>query len=186
MKNVFLKRMAIVLIAAVTVSVSAVAQTASEDDFGKGTMVFSLGLGLGSTMYGAGYGMKIPPVSASLEFCILDNLFKNSGKGAIGIAPTVGYASYGWGSWGFSDIMVGAKGNFHYQFIPKLDTYAGVHVGYGIVKWDAGDYLTGTAGSGLYYAFLVGGRYYFANNLAGWAELGYGVSVLNIGIAVKF
>jgi hypothetical protein len=157
--------------------------------FVKGSTVAGLGLGLGGTMYGSGYGMKVPPLSLSLEYGLVDNLIKSSGKGSIGVAPTIGYASYGYdflGDWSLTNLMIGAKGNFHYQFIPKLDTYAGIHIGYNIVKWDTdNDIFDGAAASEIFWAFHVGGRYYFTNNLAVMAELGYGISVLNIGISLK-
>ena len=38
----------------------------------------------------------------------------------------------------------------------------------------------------LEFGGFVGGRYYFSPNLAAQAELGYGLGILNIGIAYKF
>jgi hypothetical protein len=35
-------------------------------------------------------------------------------------------------------------------------------------------------------SFFVGGRYYFSEFFAAMLELGYGVSYLNIGVALKF
>ena len=37
-----------------------------------------------------------------------------------------------------------------------------------------------------WFTAFVGARYFFAKNLGGFAELGYGVSYLNLGLAYKF
>jgi hypothetical protein len=63
-------------------------------------------------------------------------------------------------------------------------------LGYGIlnIKYFGGygiDDYTGSS-SGIQWAWFIGGRYYFIENLALMAELGYGVAYLNVGIAFKF
>ena len=40
--------------------------------------------------------------------------------------------------------------------------------------------------SGLSIAWFAGARYYFSDNFAVMAEIGYGVAYLNLGIALKF
>jgi len=132
-KSIFLFVMALVMSgASVTI---ATAQKADGSIFGKGSKVVNLGLGLGG-MHGAGYGMRVPPIQGAFEIGIVDNLIKSTGQGAIGIAPTIGYAAWGFEDWTLSDIFLGVKGNFHYQFVPKLDTYAGVQLGYNVVmEW---------------------------------------------------
>jgi hypothetical protein len=44
---------------------------------------------------------------------------------------------------------------------------------------------TPTAGGGFTYNVFVGGRYYFTDNIGAFAELGYGISILNLGLCVK-
>ena len=46
--------------------------------------------------------------------------------------------------------------------------------------------LGGSYGSAAGFSFYVGGKYFFTNNFAALAELGYGVSYLNVGVALKF
>ena len=163
---------------------------AQEQSFGKGDYVVNLGIGLGSPIYhGTGYKMAVPPISASFEFCIVDGIAK---KGSVGIAPYIGFSSYkykvdDWG-WRYTNIILGARGAFHYPFVDKLDTYAGIMLGYDIITWkeigDA-DYDADAPGSFVHSEF-IGARYYFANNFAGFAELGYGVSWFTMGISFKF
>jgi hypothetical protein len=63
-------------------------------------------------------------------------------------------------------------------------------LGYNIVSvnedsnYIGSDYKTNT--SAPVASWFVGARYYFNDNLAGMAELGYGVAYLNLGIAYKF
>lgn len=76
----------------------------------------------------------IPPVSASLEYCVKDNLFDE--KSSLGVGIYAGYFAQKWkdGSFGalgdldlkYSDFVVGVRGALHYQFVEKLDTYGGV------------------------------------------------------------
>lgn len=155
----------------------------------------SLGVGLGGTLYtGSGYSSKMPLISLSYERCLKDNLFDE--KSSLGIGGIVGYTSskweYGGYGWKYSDIVIGVRGALHYQFVNKLDTYTGLMLGYNISsaktighipEFDWG-YSASTGGFA--WSWYLGARYYFSNSLAGFAELGYGVSVLNLGIALKF
>ena len=49
----------------------------AQNTFVKGDKVLNLGIGLGSTLYtGGSYTSKIPPLSASFEVGVKDNLFE--------------------------------------------------------------------------------------------------------------
>lgn len=39
---------------------------------------------------------------------------------------------------------------------------------------------------GVAYGLHVGGRYYFTDQIGAYAELGYGIALLNIGLTAKF
>lgn len=165
----------------------------AQNTFNKGDKVVNLGIGLGSTLYsGSYYTNKFPPVSASFEVGVKDELFDE--KSSLGIGGYVGYTGakwdyMGWG-WNYSSIIVGARGALHYQLIDKLDSYTGLMLGYNIVS--AKTYGSGGAwnnysasASGVTYSWFLGGRYYFTDSFAGLLELGYGIAYLNIGIALK-
>jgi hypothetical protein len=166
--------------------------SAQEPTFVKGDKVLNLGVGLGSNLYsGSYYHSQIPPVSASFEVGVADKILE---KGVIGVGGYLGFSSYKYtyanSGWKTSNIIIGARGNFHYPLVEKLDTYTGLLLGYGIVNnkffgaYNEGDY--GGSSSGIQWAWFVGGRYYFKENLAAMLELGYGVAYLNLGIALKF
>jgi len=160
--------------------------------FMEGDMVINAGVGIGTYINHDTnmntFSMTIPPISGSFEYCILDRLI--DGEGSVGIG---GYLSYilfrgkdkitGGNGFNVGDLVIGPRGLFHYQFIDNLDTYAGVMVGYDIVSFSQPN---GTAGSKFCPAFFVGARYYFTNNFGVFGELGYGVSLLQLGFTYKF
>jgi len=176
----------------VVVSLTLTQLMAQDPVFVKGDKVLNIGIGLGSTLYsGSYYKSAIPPISASLEFGVVDNILE---KGVIGVGPYFGYSSYKYdylsSAWKYTNMILGVKGNFHYPLVEKLDTYAGLLLGYNIVtsKWTGSgvedDYSASS--SGLAWSGFIGGRYYFKDTFAVMAELGYGIAYLNIGIALKF
>lgn len=183
-----MKKLLFLIVAGVLSSLHLAGQ---EPSFQKGDKVLNLGLGLGSTFYtGSHYRTMIPPISASLEFGIVDEIAE---KGVIGIGPYVGfshrkYQVNDWG-WKYTDFILGGRGSFHYPFLDKLDTYAGLLIGFNIStsKQFGNPAYDDTYGSGgLVWAGFVGGRYYFSDAFAGMLELGYGIAYLNLGVALKF
>lgn len=172
--------------------VSVVQLLGQESTFNKGEKALNLGLGIGSTLYsGSYYKGQIPPISASLEFGVVDKVLD---KGVIGVGPYVGYSSYkyeysGWG-WKYSNLILGARGNFHYPLLKKLDTYTGLLLGYNVASSkEFGNTIPGYdysySAGGVAWSWFVGGRYYFSEKFAGMLELGYGIAYLNIGVAIK-
>jgi hypothetical protein len=174
------------------------ATSLNAQEFEEGDKVLNLGIGFGSaTFTGSFYNPVIPPLSASFEVGIKDGLL-DFDDASLGVGGFVGFSRYKWewNSFGlaygynYTNFVIGARGVIHYPFIEKLDTYGGILVGYRIVSSsDFGDPVTGTnystVSNNLVGSFFIGGRYYFTDNLAAMLELGYGVSTLNFGIALK-
>ena len=159
--------------------------------FEEGDKVINLGIGFGSTYYtGILHSMVIPPLSASFEMGIKDGVLD---EGSIGVGGYVGFSRYRWEyfDWGYNltNFILGGRGVFHYPLIDDLDTYAGALLGFRIVTdsefGTPGGYNYNDTSGGLVLSFYVGGRYYFADNLAAMMELGYGISYINLGIAFK-
>ncbi|MFA5328033.1 MAG: hypothetical protein WC384_09595 [Prolixibacteraceae bacterium] len=169
---------------------------ANAQEVAKGDKIVNLGVGLGTALYSGGYNNStIPPVSASLEVVIKDDLF--DGQGAIGVGGYLGYSAfkskysyagntYGWK---YSNIIIGPRGYLHYSLIDKLDTYAGAMLGYWInSNKEYGTIQSGySAGSygGVIFSGFVGARYFFNDNVAGMVELGSGIAYLNLGVALR-
>ena len=159
----------------------------------KGDKLLNLGIGFGTALYhGTGYTGSVPPVSGSLEVLVKDDLF--DGKGAIGVGGYLGYAAYKWkysgdDGWKYSNIIIGPRGYLHYNLMDKLDTYAGLMLGYNIVSssWYGSGMSIGSASSGgVIFSGFLGARYFFNDKVAAMAELGSGIAYLNLGVALKF
>jgi len=174
----------------------AVQVSAQIPTFTKSDNILGVSIGFGGNLY-TGYAFykgysRTPAISVYFENCVVDNLFDE--KSSIGVGGMLGYTSakytgtYGWG-WKSTNTIIGARGAFHYAFVDKLDTYAGVVAGFKINtwKWNGSGYTdSDIGGSGLTSYLFVGARYYFNNSFAAFGELGYGISLLNLGVSLKF
>jgi hypothetical protein len=156
------------------VSVSTV--VAENPEFSKGNLILGPRIGLGYFGSALGFGV-------SGEYGVLPML---------GVVGQLGYSSYAWSSfWTSTNIMIAVGANYHFDLlkISKLDTYAGLNLGYNIQTWT----YTGPGSSGVYdgtytpflWGFTLGGRYYFSPKLSGVLELGYGLGYLRLGVDFK-
>ena len=94
--------------------------------------------------------------------------------------------------------MFGARGSYHFSEVlnisnPKLDVYGGAGLIYRhfTVKYNGEgtepDDIFAKASSGDITSDLhAGGRYLFNDRIGAFAELGYGISPLQLGLTVKF
>ena len=160
-----------------------------------GDRVISLGFGIGNTLYigGTGYSNLVPPLSLSYEQAVAEDIFR---KGVIGLIGSMGYTSYRFRytvdpydfGWDYHNIILGAGSLFHYPLLERLDTYIGAMLGYNITTiteyGDTGNNIADSAGGFLIAAFL-GGRYYFTDQFAAFAQLGYGVAYLTFGVSIR-
>ena len=94
--------------------------------------------------------------------------------------------------WKYNYVLIGGRGAYHFKIVDKLDTYAGLMLGYIVVnsKITTNDpYLSdlgAASASGIGWAAFAGARYHFNEQFGAFAELGYGVSVLTVGATAKF
>ena len=136
-----------------------------------------------------------PAISLSVEKGIIDDV----GPGVISVGGLIGYkrSTYGWNFLGdkyessWNNIIVAARGAYHYNFTedPKLDTYAGISLGARIESYSSnfsGTISESYGGAYLTSGIFLGGRYYFSDNIGAFAELGYDVSYLKLGLSAKF
>lgn len=143
--------------------------------------------------FGIGAGFNGIPVEVSYEHGFKDNLFGVSNLN-LGLGGYLGYYGYSedfgnWGKYKYRNYVLGVRGTFHYTFVPKLDTYAGLLLGYDIStsKWDGDEGYDGHAdgAGGLVIGGVVGARYQFNPKWGVYAELGYSVAWGTIGISYK-
>lgn len=176
---------AIFTLMAVIIAVAAQAQ-----QFQKGTTAANAGIGLGTAL--GGLGKARPAISLSVDH----GMWEVGGPGVISLGGYIGNTGYKYTDLGYTAkwnyTIVGVRGAYHYNgftHIPELDIYGGVMLGYNIAKYssDSGDDSLGSSyGSGIGLSGFVGGRWFFTEQLGVYAELGYGVSVLNVGVTYKF
>jgi len=182
---------------AIAMLISSVTMFAQESTFNLGDKVLNLGIGLGSTYYtGYYYHTTIPPISLSGEYGFKDGILE---KGVIGLGGYAGFSSYKWEDswsgntygWRYTNIIIGARGSFHYPLVDKLDTYTGLMLGIRIVsETEFGTYVSGgttnsASGTGPVFSWYAGARYYFNEKFAAMGEIGYGISWLTLGLSVR-
>jgi len=175
MKRVLL--IALLLVVAISLSFSQIA-------YKKGDQVGSAMIGLGSFVIESGATGGVPPISVAYDYGFNEN---------ISFGGLLGYTSasedYGFYSWKWTYIIVGARGAYHYDLLHKdnIDTYAGLMLGYEIASFSSTpSYPYAPTYGGFLFSGYAGARYYFTPNLAAQAEVGFGLALLNIGVAYKF
>lgn len=141
---------------------------------GSGSIDINAGIGIGSTL--AGDGM---PFSLSADYGYNEE---------ISIGGYFGYASTDLGFWKYTHTIIGARSIYHKQFLDmeNLHTYGGVMLGWNIAsaEWTGTGTISAEVGGFTYTAF-VGARYLFTSNLGAYAELGYGVALLSLGVSYR-
>lgn len=161
----------------------------SKITFDKGTVIVNGAVGLFSPYYLTGSSMTIPPIILGAEYGITPK---------IGIGVSVGFTG---STYKFSDIyrleytyiVPQVRGAYHFINRDKLDIYAGLSVGYSIVNYQyvvlASSTITdpnvGRSLGGFAPGIFIGGRYYLTNQLAIFAEAGYNISFISLGVTFR-
>lgn len=156
--------------------------SSSEDSenlaFNKGTKFLQLGLGVGGAYMSAGAESSMPAIQARYEFSVSNKM----SAGAV-----LGYSSADLGGMTYSYLLAGARGNYHFLTSEKFDPYVGATLGYNKVSVDSeNEFTAGAAASAVIIGAQVGANYYFSKGFGAWADLGYGLGYLNLGIVFKF
>lgn len=142
------------------------------------------GIGL-AAYYGGGL-----PLGASFEVEIKKN---------VSVGGSVDYLRYGYNSggykWNYTFIYAGARGSYHLGEAlgvgnDKFDPYVGATLGFRHASYKDNygynDYYSSPYNSGLFLGVHLGSRYLFSEKIGGFAEVGYGVSALRLGVTAKF
>jgi hypothetical protein len=174
--------------------------SASAQTFKSGDQHLHLGVGFINWYYSSTYSGIVPPVTASYEIGIADI----DGVGSIGVGPFVGFSTArtkkfddfqgGKYWWRYSYATIGARGAFHFNIFDdeKFDTYAGLMAGFTITNYSyvtSGNVSAGNvynADGGFFTRSLFGGiRYKASEKLRLFGEIGYGYSLINVGLDFK-
>jgi hypothetical protein len=177
-------------------SKSGSSSSGSSDAYSVGTNVITGGIGLGGTLAsGYTYGTQSPGFSVSYERGLW-----NAGPGVISLGGYVGIKdyTYNYGSpgdnysekWNYT--IIGVRGAWHFTGldIPNLDLYGGLMLSYDALSFSYtdpyGTYAGPAYGNTTSLTPFAGARYYFSPHVGAYGELGVGVFILNLGVAIKF
>ncbi|OUJ70151.1 hypothetical protein BXP70_25195 [Hymenobacter crusticola] len=165
--------------------------------FHPGDKALNVGIGL----LGANHGYDVfgslkqsPALSVTYEQGITDSF----GPGTLSLGGLLGYKHYYYefpktdykASW--TDILLMARGTYHYNLTsnPQIDTYAGLTVGVRLNTYsNTNSTLRDTyKDDGLHLAtgIFLGGRYFVTEKVGVFAEAGYDMTYLKLGLTAKF
>jgi len=145
-----------------------------------------LGPSLGFSFLGS-----VPEFGVNYEYGMVLQDFGNVGVG--GLLRYWSYSEdYFYGKWSYTDILIGAQGNYHFKTRSKFDPWLGLILAYdaGSVKWEGpyATYATPTHG-GFFLGAHGGARYWVSPSLALTARIGFGslsYGSLDLGVDFKF
>lgn len=166
--------------------------------FEKSSQAINLGVGFGNTAYfGSYYSGFSPSFSVSYEHGIVEVPMGSKLTGVISVGGYLGWSTSHYdNNWDdvyyrYNTFIIAARGNYHFIFHDRFDPYAGVWFGAKInggswqgngnhpENWDP-------AKSGPTGGAYIGARWFFGETFAVYAEMGYLISVMNVGVTFKF
>jgi hypothetical protein len=162
--------------------------TKSFAQYQKGDKLLNAGIGLGS-YYGGGV-----PIGASFEVGVTDEISVGGQVDFYTWSYNYGFAGSGY-KFRYTFIPVAVRGSYHVNELlnlgnEKLDLYAGLALGYYISSYSDNTGFSGTYnnsyGNRVLFGLHIGAHYYFKPTLGAFAEVGYGVAPLKLGVTFKF
>ena len=177
------------LLAFLCIPLRSIAQTT---DPGIPKLSLNTAAGIGSNLTIDNSTITVPPISVSLDIKILPQ---------VTIGPYVAYEKnnyYGSTEYG----LAGARGTYHFLIPSKtFGVYVGAILSYvyydnpvltdiynndtHYVANDNSSGLTTSSQSHVGYSVFLGGQVHLSTNVLAFAELGYGITYLNIGLSFK-
>lgn len=117
------------------------------------------------------------PISVGYDYGLSGQAFGNP-DGAWTLGALAG-AIISDGNNGF---FIGPRVGLHYHFVPQLDTYISLMIGFENRHHKKDNETRNRMSWGTH----VGARYFFSQNMGAFVELGYGYSFANVGLTFRF
>ncbi|MCB0568769.1 MAG: outer membrane beta-barrel protein [Phaeodactylibacter sp.] len=169
----------------------------SQTTFKKGDIELATGIGIFSTFAKDNPNTIVPPVSARIGVRLASN-FSLGGYAAYSSSQSNQIALP---DGNFKDVdneflILGLRAAAHANRMENWDIYGGAMLGYNIPKvqqtvtdsksvGDDAPTFSSPAQNKFTYSAFVGGSYYPIKNLGVFAEVGYGISIFNMGVSLK-
>ncbi|MFH6604889.1 hypothetical protein ACEZ3G_15495 [Maribacter algicola] len=153
-------------------------------EFNVGTNVINGGVGFGGSFGSYATSSQSIGLSVSYE----RGIWELPGPGVVSLGGYIGTKTYKYDYVGGNDkwnyTIIGVRGAYHFNGldVDNLDVYGGVMASYNILSYDGNGNFNSRPGA----TAFIGGRWYFAENIAVFAEAGYGVAYLTTGISLRF
>jgi hypothetical protein len=181
-------------------TISSLTLNAQNQAFKKGNVNLSLGYGIVPTFINDGGSSNIPPLSARIGYALSNNI---NVSGYVGYSATTSkpeVVSDGILSKTRNDLLIlGLRGEIHSDRDDKFDFYGGFMFGYNIPMVEETSVSDGSeivrdpnepfkypeAQNNLVYSGFIGASYFFKPKMAAYTEVGYGVSLVNLGLTFK-
>lgn len=119
--------------------------------------------------------LKTPSFGSTIEF-FLDETF--SIGGLVAYSTVEHEVTFGNQEKETGGINAGAFANYYWTDSDAFNLYTGAGLGY---DGHSGPYIKGT----FYYEIHAGARYQFSESFGLFSELGYGLSLLKVGVSLK-
>jgi hypothetical protein len=167
-------------------------------EFKEGTNVVGAGIGFGGHFGSYTYSSQSPGLGLQYE----RGMWPVGGPGIISLGAYAGFKTIKHTyyaapfnvteKWNYT--IIGIRSAYHYNGlnVDKLDVYGGIMLSYNILsyKYDTNApnnyFIANDFNNEIGFSPYVGGRYYLTDNIAAFAELGYGVSYLTLGASLRF
>jgi hypothetical protein len=148
----------------------------AQNVFQTGSRIASIGIGANLHTDAKGHQNGQVSLDVSSDYCLTGNVWDENSAFTLG-----GQGVLNMGGWGVS-YFLGPRAGLHYHFIPQLDTY--VFLALGFDGWKSNEDKSSSFGFG--YNAGLGIRYMVTPSWGIFAEGGYGASLLNVGASFAF
>lgn len=142
----------------------------------------SLDLGVGFPTAHSDMSIALPPIDANFEYTILD--FGNAGTLSVGgvIAFQSLKSKY---DYSMTSILVAPQATYRFPIMDNLDLFGKLALGYLSTKASDARYGEFLNSSGFGWAGYAGATYYFSEKLGVGAQIGNGLSLVELHVTIK-